>query len=146
MDELKLSSLLDVGDPNVDSGSLDEKDNSKESNEQLLSLFNKLFNGSNISDIDKLTGLPLSTSLNYSLKTCLQLNDQNWVLCMLNIDNFSKINHKLGYEGANQIIRMISNIIKEFCLNKPHSLKSFRNKENGKGDLFAILMHSKKIY
>ena len=79
-------------------------------NEQ-LELFNTLFDA-NQSDIDKSTGLPLTQSLNYSLRTCLLLRDSNWILSMLNIDNLKSLNENndIGYKGADIIITQVGKI------------------------------------
>ena len=93
--------------------------NGQPNSPNLLTMFNSLFNynknninnGTEVSDIDKDTGLFLSNSLNYSLRTCLCLRDNKWVLCMLDIDNLKLVNNNLGINGANFKIGEIGRII-----------------------------------
>ena len=118
------------------------------SNNELLDTFHMVFSRKNLNDIDESTGLGLNNSLNYSLKTCLLLEDDKWLLGILDIDNLKNINDKIGYKDANIKIITLGRIIKEFCDEKPLKTKGFRynNIENNKADMFAILIrYSKKI-
>ena len=134
--------------PVNEDGNCDAKVTAK-NNDEVLVLFNSLFNRNNINnpgDIDSGTGLPLSNSLIYSLQACILLQDRKWVLAFCDIDNLRELNDDLGYSGANHKIEDIGKIIKKFVSQKPFELKAFRNKINGKGDSFAILIYcSKKI-
>ena len=83
----------------------------------------------------------------YSLKTCLLLDDEKWLLATLDVDNLKAINLKHGYDGANDIINKIGIIIYNFCNEMGMKRKGFRNQYiDGKGDMFSILIrYSKKI-
>lgn len=100
-----------------------------------------IYNG-NETGIDKNTGLLTSQSLNRSLYQYLQLNDNNWVLAMLDVDGLASINEKLGYDGANHKITEIGRVIAAFCQKNPQKLKGYKCSEvvTGKGDLFGVLM------
>ena len=125
---------------------------------QRLQLYNSLF-GESKSKLCKETGLPLTQSLNYSLYTFLHLNDSNWILAMISIDQFDNIKAKLGDSNANRKIIQVGTVIKNFCENDPRKLKGFRininnNNNNTSADnvrditddddnsnLFSILMY-----
>ena len=55
----------------------------------------------NKSLIDDKTQLLTSKSLNKKLFKHLQLSDNNYVLCMIDVDGLKNINEKLGYDGVN---------------------------------------------
>ena len=97
-------------------------------------------------NICHMTGLLLTNSLYYWLRKLLLLQDDKWLLAMIDIDNLKVINEEIGYENANFKIRNVGQIIKSFCDEKPNKTQGFRYKINGKGDTFAILIkYTKKI-
>ena len=106
---------------------------------------NSIDNSTNVDEgIDALTGLPLTSQFYYALKLCILLQDDKWVLAMLNIDNLKKLNESFGYQKANLKIAMIGKMIADFCDNNPYRLKGFRNNDDGKGDLFGVLLYCQK--
>lgn len=119
---------------------------SKEKDNELLNDFNSLFKRKNLNDICESTQLRLTSSLNYSLKTCLFLEDQKWVLAIIDIDNLKVINEETNYSDANFVIETIGRAIKTFCDEKLFKTKGFKYQIHGKGDMFAVLLrYSKKI-
>ena len=117
------------------------------SQQQRLNVYNDIFNNSNENDpiIDENTQLLTSRSLNKSLYKYLQLQDNNYVLCMIDVDGLKNINEKLGYDGANGKISQIGREIYQFCKNNPSRLKGYKCNQvvTGKGDLFGVSIHCK---
>ena len=89
------------------------------------------------------TGLLLSNSLNRELQKYIELKDDKTVLSILDINNLANINEKYGYNDANLKIKQIGNIIKEFCDKNNYIMKGFKLNENGKSDIFAIIINYK---
>ena len=108
-----------------------------------LEMYDNLFGSRTNNDIDQATGLKQTTSLNYQLQTFLYLQDDRWLLAMIDIDGLADINEKLGYSRANKKINEIGTIINQFCGKLKSTLKGFKcnNLVKGKGDLFAVLIH-----
>ena len=100
--------------------------------------FSGFFDMNKINDRCHGTGLGLSDSLKYSLRTCLVLNDNKWLLAAIDIDNLKDINKNAWYSDAN--IR-IGTVIRNFCDENPMQTKGFRNSSiTGKNDSFAVLI------
>ena len=114
----------------------------------LLSVVNTLFNrnktGDGNKDICPATGLPTSNALIYSLQTCILHKNDKLVLVMCDIDHLRALNDEIGYAGANFKIEDVGKIIKKFVSLKPFEMQAFRNTKDGKGDLFAVLLHCRK--
>ena len=114
---------------------------------ELISTFDSVFSVTTLNDKCLETGLRLAASLNYSLKTCLILKDNKWVVAVMDIDNLKHINDTTGYGAANIIIENVGTVIREFCQEKPMKTKGFRNSSIPQNDdMFAVLIrYSKKI-
>ena len=130
-----------------------QAENESTTTNDLFSVFGELFDINVIADnddqeknidIDNETKLYSTKALNYSLNTSLSLNDDKWVLIMLNINNLKQLNKDLGYESTNMKIKFLGTIIYDFCERNPFRFRGFRYNKDGKGDIFAILIYCKK--
>ena len=89
---------------------------------QRLQLYNNLF-GQEKNNVSDETGLQSTQSLNYSLNTFLHLNDLNWILAVIDIDEFDNIKETLGDYNANRKINQIGTVVHNFCNSDPRRLK-----------------------
>ena len=95
---------------------------------------------------DKDTGLLLPNALNRELQKCLMLQEETNVLAILDVDSLANLNLEHGYDGANTKIVQIGNVINKYCNKNSNQMKGYRLLENGKFDVFAIILkYSKRI-
>ena len=107
-----------------------------------LELYNSLF-GQGRNKICQNTGLPLVSSLNYSLQTFLYTCDLHWVLAMIEIDELENITNKLGHYRAKRKMIQVGTVIKNFCENDSRRLKGFKcnDSSDDESSVFAVLMY-----
>ena len=125
-----------------------EEERKTQQNEALINEYGSIMEHSK--EKCEITGLYMTGSLHYYLKKYLLLEDDSWLLAMIDIDKLKDINENIGYNNANTKIKFVGEIVKAFCDEKPNKTIGFKYKgdkeTSGKGDMFAVLVkYSKKI-
>lgn len=83
---------------------------------------------------DDLTGLYNHRSFHEKFDELVQSGNRKFFILLIDIDQFSSINEKYGHSTGDQIIQLISEIIKR-CFPNTHNLFRYG------GDKFALIVH-----
>ena len=124
----------------------DKAEHKTEEKRSRLVLYNKLFTPHTKKTICEKTRLQLTTSLNYFLFTLLHLSENDWVLAMIDVDDYENMAKKYGSQRVSNKVNQIGTVVYNFCQNNPNKLKAFRCKDvtvdenEDKYDVFAIVM------
>ena len=91
---------------------------------------------------DKETGLELGASLMKSLSASLQVENDDWVLCLLEIDSDGDSDGDCDNDKAS--CKQVGTIIKKYVSTDPVGRKGYRLFDSGKSNLFGIVLHCSK--
>lgn len=106
-----------------------------------LSILNIYVNSQNQQiSTDSLTGLNNRRQFDYYLKSVVAGPNSKWILILMDINNFKKINDVYGHLEGDNALRTVSRVLKNTCGKYGVFLSRYG------GDEFAILMSPNKEY